>query len=831
MTQRHCALSLLILALSLLLPPNRAAGQAMPQPNPCVDWVNVQSWSGSFTVSGGGTFTGPTGAVTTVSESGTVTLTGTDSGHGPCRPTLSLYQWLAVPGQASISDVSIHDITLTPSHDTFGNPCTVTTTADIDGGTSQTTVSITLDSTNKASPIYKIAPSLLVAGVIVKSSGCGATGQPATYLSEPWGPGFDSIAQTSLPLPNFGPNLPVSIPLIQANGGFGGGLSGPTTWSVSGSLIPFIPPLDVVVMIPQYATWRPTGGRNETDMQLGTPGNILGIQAQLIRMDTKQNAGAIEPDGWTFNLVDVSHEPGVALNWPAQAMNPAPPDLAFNQTINQILYPTLTLAGDLSNPGNGTILQLLDPLTTPVPSFINLALFSFDWGAWATLHVTAVVNGQQIQGHIVLDNGQNTTDILLPKRQPGSFIADSWKTSHGVPLATADSDDSEKNPNGNGPIGDGFTLYEEYRGFYMGCASHPFPPQPEGTPNACQRVEGDPKMQDIFVVDQIGAPEGIGLFAFGASLNVHYNGLEPADIGPKGQPSYRVVNFNHSQQPGLHQVMDQHALVLVWGTNPKNSQVVTIDTYVCQDGSHVCPALPKDVDHIEMNTTYQHYSKLLGTNFNVSDKFVTDVAHELSHAVDVYHHGDRTDHREFWSIDPNTNSVRTQLLDSQGNLIGASSSISVLPEDGDPTAAAPAQVSLAKLNLDKAKDGNPIDVNGRTLAGRFVLVGNAVCNGKVQMNGQHSGDQIDFMRYNSAEAYIPAGFPGVRFWTGGNEPAGVDLTNHPVGTGVNDPGRRPRPRYGDADVANQRGNDRDQVSVNDNGSEKILTYFVCPGSN
>src|SRR5205814_10700028 len=90
-----------------------------------------------------------------------------------------------------------------------------------------------------------------------------------------------------------------------------------------------------------------------------------------------------------------------------------------------------------------------------------------DWGAWGTLHVKATVNGSDLQGHLAAD--ANATDIFLPKRQSNSLIADSWKTANAIPLDTPDTDDSEDHPKGNGQQGDGFTLYEEYRGFYMGC--------------------------------------------------------------------------------------------------------------------------------------------------------------------------------------------------------------------------------------------------------------------------------------------------------------------------------------------------------------------------
>jgi len=74
------------------------------------------------------------------------------------------------------------------------------------------------------------------------------------------------------------------------------------------------------------------------------------------------------------------------------------------------------------------------------------------------------------------------------------------------------------------------------------------------------------------------------------------------------------------------------------------------------------------------------------------------------------------------------------------------------------------------------------------------------------------------MRYDSAEAYIPSGFPNVRYYPV-NEITGQHLTDTPTGTGVNDAthptGLGPLSRYGDADVPHNRGNCLSQINVND----------------
>jgi hypothetical protein len=62
-----------------------------------------------------------------------------------------------------------------------------------------------------------------------------------------------------------------------------------------------------------------------------------------------------------------------------------------------------------------TLTATPDPYTdAQIAVFMN----SRDWGAWGTLNVNIRLAGQTIKGHFA---GDDTTDILLPKRQQGSL--------------------------------------------------------------------------------------------------------------------------------------------------------------------------------------------------------------------------------------------------------------------------------------------------------------------------------------------------------------------------------------------------------------------------
>jgi hypothetical protein len=271
---------------------------------------------------------------------------------------------------------------------------------------------------------------------------------------------------------------------------------------------------------------------------------------------------------------------------------------------------------------------------------------------------------------------------------------------------------------------------------------------------------------------------------------------------------------------------DEHALVIDWApVGIGISMVVNTSDISCPNPPlpHACrPGLPREIDRILMTRDFK-----TSLNFQFNDQFITVVAHELGHAVDVYHHGE-IDGNKWWALDPATGNVTEQDLGANGSPLPSTlRTINVMYEDDDPSQPK-TTISDQALNLD-------VDADGKPLTGRRVYVGNNICGGTFVQNGQHSGDQLSFMRYDSAEAYIPVGFPTVRFWIG--EQAGAVLTNHPIGTGVNDPNRTVnnmrRVRYGDAfastgDDSTRRGNDSAQLDVNDNHTAIIRPDQTCP---
>ena len=758
----------------------------------------VSTWSGtmSYTGSGSGTYQDSFGAIYTYNVHQTIQVNAT-----ALTPANGSTVQFAGPENAT---VSVNDQYTVTSSDPLA-PVTTTTTFAANG--------TTINGGLGGGAGLSISPFVLSCGYafgadydfpqgsITSVSTGGGTSTSSTEIGlVPWGapnipnqiepPGTATAPQVVAPFPSTGTTLSGSTTFDSIPWDLPSDFQAQNVtvhWTVTWNFTATPRPLDLILTISNYADWRPTGGISETDIGLDATGlpNLLDIQAQLVFKDNQQPT-SFPPDSFVFSLPQVSGEPGVTLNFPPPGDSINTADLSFDGVAN----PFATVSPD------GTVATF----SSPNGPLVSALLSPHDWGGWATLNVTAKIPGQTVLGHFP---GQTVTDILLPKRQSNSVIADAWKEVHNLPVTTPDSDDSENVPVGDGHPGDGFTLYEEYRGFYMGDSCGVTEPVPEGTTSnwaACQHVEGDPTKKDLFIVTEIGAKAdaGIELFEAASGINVHYVGLTENEIAFS-----RIINFNHSFGP--HEV-DQHALVMIEGMDNGVSEAI---------GG---PGTPAMVEEIDVAPQIDSESVSGSGNDTDSQVYISTIAHEIAHGSNVWHHGELDEGRVQWAVDDAGNIIETA-EDLNGNLVGTGIPVTVLPEDADPASPNAIPLSAAALGLTGP---------GGLTVSRNLWVGNRVCGGNtVLTGGQHSGDQFCFMRYNTASAYIPLNFPNVRFYV--TEAPGSNLTGTPQGTGVNFANRQPRPRYYDSDTTDLRGQCRNQLDVNDsNFVNPLPTTGVCP---
>ncbi|HEX9950173.1 MAG TPA: hypothetical protein VGB53_00250, partial [Rubricoccaceae bacterium] len=345
---------------------------------------------------------------------------------------------------------------------------------------------------------------------------------------------------------------------------------------------------ELVVEPAGYETWQPQGGPNEQER-----GNDIAVHARL--QAPGGGPTTVEAERFTFELLDVSREPGVALNWPLSG-NASAHDLQFEPALN----PTHTVAGD------GLSLQ------TPGGRTSTATVSSFDWGAWGAVRVTAhLPGGRTVIG--TLEGRPELGEIPLPQRQPGSRIADAWKRQQSA-TGLADDSDAEGLPEGDGHGGDGLTLYEEYRGFLE---------------NGRHR-SANPVRKDLFVFDEIGgvSKRGIALFAAATRLEVHHEFL------PSEYDVTRVVNVNRGSGASLG---SQHGvrMVSVPGAGDPRAYSVGGDHRPGTPGTILAVEIPSRL--LPGGGVWDGQSEPGRVSFE--RYMASTIAHELGHSVNVWHHG------------------------------------------------------------------------------------------------------------------------------------------------------------------------------------------------
>ena len=509
------------------------------------------------------------------------------------------------------------------------------------------------------------------------------------------------------------------------------------------------PPLELVVEPESYETWVPEGASDESK-----PGNRLNIKASLRAKGGKPLAASIAVKKFTFTLEKRSKEPGVAMNWPVKKPDDEKkPDMKFEASEN----PTLSVTGE-----DGSVAS-----TVKSAPEATARLTSFDWGGWADLKVTAELpDGTVIQGHIA---GMEQEDsIRLPKRKDDSHIADAWKKYMSGVCGRdlndlKDEDDSENIPVGDGNKGDGYTLYEEYRGFY----------------EKGKHFRASPGKKKLFVHDEVGdrSKDGIALFRQATKIEVHddFTSEEfgrPSAVGAEDYVRTKILNENHAE--GAH-VVDQHGVVLLQSLEQVSyAQALT----KIPDGPI---GTPKNYRYIEITSAFDPgpegwNSAMEGGTLIISDNYAKCIAHEMLHCCAVWHHGDTDEGR----LTIKRNPTGTDLgYDTNNGWYSI-----VLKDEND--------------NFFVPEDAY-WDTTRTPWYGAF--------------HGQHSGVTDCLMTYDVARLY--AGGGNVFYYILGSDRqlAGIGLCTSPEGTGTNKAGRKPQPRYGDADAG--RGDCTHKICVND----------------
>lgn len=385
------------------------------------------------------------------------------------------------------------------------------------------------------------------------------------------------------------------------------------TRTVTWSLVRSVGAVELIIIPEDYFEWMPEPGKDEN-----TKGSVMNVDLKL------QNFGGGSPSlkavSFELHLQNTSTEPGISINDPFASANPLP-DIRFLPQTN-------------ATPSNN-FQDLV--IRCNKCNAATVAVAAYDGGGWTTLVAEATLeNNTKVKGMLDLSGGPH--EVPIPRRSPGSHIASLWLEENNNPQETDDIESS----NGNTNYGDGLSSYEEYRGVIAEGGFKRLDPM---------KKEVGIKMKKNEIPEFAG---GISKFEGAADIRVIRFWETEIAADRKLNKNFKTAN-----------VYKQSALFLQKGTlsGPLGNSF---------GGQAIPTQVSKTV--IDQNKIRSSYQDRLAEarsihavlSYSEKDLFETVTAHELSHSVNVPHHG---------SLAPNSLNLQIQagrpvrIFDFRGNEI------------------------------------------------------------------------------------------------------------------------------------------------------------------
>ena len=290
-----------------------------------------------------------------------------------------------------------------------------------------------------------------------------------------------------------------------------------------------------------------------------------------------------------------SNETGRSMNRDLRYADEESPDLFMSEARN----PDCECYDDPSGSGY----HYEKCVTKDHVSLHTFVVSSEDYGSFSKMQATSpgcvqlmrLSNGNVVEANI--DVGQHLVDV--PQDENENQIADGYEREKGKEPNATDDDDAR--PEGDGTAGDGFSAYEEYRGFFIKGESD------------IVRTKWDKKT--LFFYNIPGYP---GVETFG---NVSY--VEAYEINSDGHED-RVANYNS----GHANLVDQHCLIIESSTTSSDGPSGRVTDF----------GPPKNCERIYIYPAQHRDPGDIGDT----------VVHESGHAVGMRHHGDIEHTKEYW---------------------------------------------------------------------------------------------------------------------------------------------------------------------------------------
>ena len=437
------------------------------------------------------------------------------------------------------------------------------------------------------------------------------SGTHREQLAVMWGPAITNA------LPQSGLSLSGSTTVTLDPNSIGSGIFAPI-WAyfsgnmqlvVSWTLTPVVEELEIIVEPAGYAEWKPEGNLDQPDRR-GT--NTIKVLARF----QKKGGGvpAARATRFGFELLNVSAEPGVCMNFPIESPSTAP-DLKFEAELNQ----AEDSGGDSVIVGDNVIEVLAGNQGMLTAQAV---VSSFDFGAYGELRVTAKVPGRDPIVGYLKDDPQKRAKVPLPKCQPGSHIADIWKERWGISNKADEADDDDY-PEGDGHLGDGYTLYEEYRGFS----------------EDREHVRLKPLRKELFIRNEIGDGPATGeilKFEKASSLGVHYK-LRDDEI------TFGLMNVNHGHAYSGHAQFGIH--LRLRPSEQGYSRAVSAPDSLAN-------STPGSKLRIDIDPAGPGWGIDTATGEALYHLYTASIAHEIAHCCSVWHHGDCDPRWLIWWSEP-----------------------------------------------------------------------------------------------------------------------------------------------------------------------------------
>ena len=291
-----------------------------------------------------------------------------------------------------------------------------------------------------------------------------------------------------------------------------------------------------------YTNWlpkgpKPEGNGQEKDVNRKPRGNDIAFK--IIVRDKATKELATMPWKAKFYLTENSHYKGWCTNYPVKSDDETP-DLRFvsNDAAQRFEY--------IDDTSAITIKSVQDK---------NVTLICYDYAAYANLNADVTMeDGTKIETHVE-DHSDSVSTLTIPLDDNGNHIADAWeknKPFDGKP-PTWDEDPKPAKQKRNG---DGYTMFEEYRGFIVLKEVGNLPPNPTNK----EFIRLDPNTKDCFVYDQTDS-----FFKYYAPTNIaqvqwHY--LDKTLFEFKEKEDSPETNWMNYNTPNEYAYAKQYALYL-----------------------------------------------------------------------------------------------------------------------------------------------------------------------------------------------------------------------------------------------------------------------------